>query len=298
MYPTASLWLTDYLISQTLAAAYQARAAAAAAAAPPPAAGGPVVLTPEVKQLIAAEVQRQLALENNEAQAVARSVEPDPASGGVVRMLSDHTSHIFVAGSDLDLVDSRGQECGITQGDVLQLNAPPPPAATAAVLVVLASKGPTECSRGSAVSVEFADLQDMQNHMRETISQGMGDLQAHKGGLPAPPPSAQAAPVKAAFAAAAPPPDAEVATQVKQQSAEADQAEKEVLNASSSTAPVPGPPPAPAASPKTISLGQTTDEVVAILGQPDKTANLAGKELYIYKDLKVTFVKGKVTDVQ
>ena len=52
------------------------------------------------------------------------------------------------------------------------------------------------------------------------------------------------------------------------------------------------------APPKTISLGQTKDEVVAILGQPDKTANLAGKELYIYKDLKVTFVKGKVKDIQ
>ena len=63
-------------------------------------------------------------------------------------------------------------------------------------------------------------------------------------------------------------------------------------------APPPPPPDAPAAPPKTISLGQTKDEVVAILGQPDKTANLGGKEMYIYKDLKVTFVKGKVTDVQ
>jgi hypothetical protein len=296
VYPTASLWLTDYLISQTLAAAYQARVdAATAAAPPPPVAAGPVVLTPEVKQLIAAEVQRQLALENTEAQAAAKSAEPDPASGGIARMLSDNNSHIFVAGGDLDLVDSRGQECAITQGDVLQLSSPPPPPATAAVLVVLASKGPQECSKGNAVSVELADLQDMQNHMRETISQGMGDLQAHKGGLPAPPPSAQAPPMKAAFAMAAPPPDADVATQVKQQSAEADQAEKEVLSDPLASA---VPIPATAGAPTEISLGQTTDQVVGSLGAPKSIVNLGAKKIYVYQDMKITFKDGKVSDVQ
>jgi hypothetical protein len=63
-------------------------------------------------------------------------------------------------------------------------------------------------------------------------------------------------------------------------------------------APPPPPPDAPAAPPKTISLGQTKEEVVAIFGQPVTTANVGGKEIYVYKDLKVTFVKGKVTDVQ
>jgi hypothetical protein len=62
----------------------------------------------------------------------------------------------------------------------------------------------------------------------------------------------------------------------------------------------PPPPPAdePAAPPKTISLGQTTDQVVAILGQPQKIVNLTNKQTYYYKDLKVMFTAGKVTDVQ
>jgi hypothetical protein len=55
---------------------------------------------------------------------------------------------------------------------------------------------------------------------------------------------------------------------------------------------------APAAPPATVEIGQTTDEVVAILGQPDKIINLGPKQIYVYKDLKVTFVKGKVTDAQ
>jgi hypothetical protein len=55
------------------------------------------------------------------------------------------------------------------------------------------------------------------------------------------------------------------------------------------------PPPAP---PATVGIGQTTDEVIAILGQPEKILNLGTKQIYVYKDLKVTFVKGKVTDAQ
>ncbi len=62
------------------------------------------------------------------------------------------------------------------------------------------------------------------------------------------------------------------------------------------------PPPPPAdektAPPQTISLGQTKDQVVAILGQPSKIVKLATKETYYYKDLKVIFTDGKVTDVQ
>jgi hypothetical protein len=55
---------------------------------------------------------------------------------------------------------------------------------------------------------------------------------------------------------------------------------------------------APAAPPATVAIGQSTDEVVAILGQPEKILNLGAKVIYVYKDLKVTFVKGKVTDAQ
>jgi len=57
-------------------------------------------------------------------------------------------------------------------------------------------------------------------------------------------------------------------------------------------------PAAPAQPPPTIQLGQTTDQVVAIMGQPDKIVDLKTKQIYVYKDLKVTFVKGKVSDVE
>jgi|SRR5689334_6804944 len=52
------------------------------------------------------------------------------------------------------------------------------------------------------------------------------------------------------------------------------------------------------AQPLSVQLGQTVEEVQAALGQPLKTANLGSKLIYVYKDLKVTFVNGKVSDVQ
>jgi hypothetical protein len=52
------------------------------------------------------------------------------------------------------------------------------------------------------------------------------------------------------------------------------------------------------APPKTIALGQTTDQVVGILGQPQKIVNLGAKQMYFYPDMKVIFTNGKVTDVQ
>lgn len=62
-------------------------------------------------------------------------------------------------------------------------------------------------------------------------------------------------------------------------------------------------PPAPpggttTAPPKTISVGQSKDQVLAALGQPQKVANLNSKEIDFYPDLKVTFVNGKVVEVQ
>jgi hypothetical protein len=55
-----------------------------------------------------------------------------------------------------------------------------------------------------------------------------------------------------------------------------------------------GPPP----EPQQIEKGQTPDQVKASLGNPEKIVNLGAKQIYVYKDLKVTFLNGKVSDVQ
>jgi hypothetical protein len=62
-------------------------------------------------------------------------------------------------------------------------------------------------------------------------------------------------------------------------------------------APIPA-PEAPPPPPKEIKLGQTVAQVIAMFGQPARIANLGAKQIYSYPDLKVTFVNGKVTDIQ
>jgi hypothetical protein len=65
-------------------------------------------------------------------------------------------------------------------------------------------------------------------------------------------------------------------------------------------APPPPPPDEPVAPAQTLSLGQTIDQVVAVLGKPATIADLGAKKIYTYKNpsVKVTFVNGKVTDMQ
>lgn len=55
---------------------------------------------------------------------------------------------------------------------------------------------------------------------------------------------------------------------------------------------------AQAANTKTVELGQTPDQVKSAVGAPDKIIKLGAKEVYVYKDMKVVFVDGKVSDVQ
>jgi hypothetical protein len=232
-YPSASYWLTDYLISTDLQDAYAAHSEAGEADGAAPAVAGPPLLTPEVKQQIADEVRNELALENNEATRSSQQQDVDPGSSGLDRLFNDAANgkpHVFVVGTALDVVDSTQAECSLSDGDVLLLQAAPPADAQAADLVVLASKGGQECQKQATVSVPLADLQEMQNHMRETIDQGLQELQAKQGknGLPALPSTVPTQTTQAPYAAIAPPPDPNAATEIQQQGQQADQAETEV----------------------------------------------------------------------
>jgi hypothetical protein len=291
-YPTyagPAYWLTDYMMATTLQDAYyqEQQAAAAQAAAPPPyyaQPGSQPALTPDVKQAIADEVHRQLDQERIESQAQA-PVQSGPA------FLADNASHVFVVASGLEVQSPYG-ECALTEGDVLQMAAPPAANSATANLAVMASKGP-DCRKGTVVSVAIPDLQEMQNHMRATLDQGLADLQKRQGqgGIPAEPAAAQRPPVDPPYATAAPPPDPNIASEVSQQADSAIQAESEVLDQAQAAPPAGGPPPS-------VSLGMTVDQVVGLLGQPQAVGDLGTKKIYSYGGMKVIFINGKVTDVQ
>ncbi len=321
VYASPSLWLTDYVIATSLQQAYQDQVDAGGGSAPtdgtdagamngsggpppPPMAGPSAPLTPEVKQEIAAEVQQDLAMEKNEGQ----NPQADSAPVGLEQLLADGKPHVFVVGALMN-VSSAGQDCSLTEGDVLQLNTPPPAGVDATDLSVLASKG-SDCRQGSLVSVKLEDVQEMQNHMMAAIDQGLGDMQAKagQGGLPALPAGAQQQPVEAPYAAAAPPPDPNGATELAQAAQQANQTEQQVLAEAAPTpaggeqavAPMNAPVEAvqPAATTITIALGQTIAQVTAAKGNPRQIVNLGPKQIYVYPDMKIIFVGGKVSDVQ
>jgi hypothetical protein len=63
--------------------------------------------------------------------------------------------------------------------------------------------------------------------------------------------------------------------------------------------PIAIPPPVTEDAPsKPIGLGSTVDQVVAAYGKPLEIAKAGNGEIYSYKNLKVTFVDGKVTDIE
>jgi hypothetical protein len=53
-----------------------------------------------------------------------------------------------------------------------------------------------------------------------------------------------------------------------------------------------------AAQSKTVKLGMSADDVKKSLGDPPKVVDLGAKQVFIYSDMKVIFMDGKVSDVQ
>lgn len=281
-YASPNLWLTDYVLAASLQEAYQERmdaTADASGAEPPPAAeaGAQPILTPEVKQIIADEIRQQLALESSESQA-ARAPQTAPPSPEPVASappaLSPNTQHVFIV-SSVVVVSADGQQCAITQGDVIQLDpADPYPDPTNAK--ILSSKT-ADCQSGKAVQIGLEDLQEMQNHMREMLDKGLGELQAKQGqgNLPVIEASLRTQ-TPAPYAADLPAPDPDVASEL-QQTAQATPA---------------------VSAPVTVTLGQSIDAVIAAMGRPDRKAEGPIRTIYFYKDLKITFTRGEVSDVE
>ena len=207
VYATASLWLTDYLIAANLQAAYQAQAAAnvaeanaaaaqaAGAYAPPPAEGAAEAsaqtpLTPEIKQAIADEVQRQLAAEQAAA-AAPQQAAPAPTAEQAPDALNP-AERVFVVSSALDVaVPASGQECSLTAGDVV-MRLSDTPDANQTVTASIQSTKTADCPTGQTVAIGVQDLQEMHNQFQAQLDTGLKTLadKGGTGGLPKPPDTA------------------------------------------------------------------------------------------------------------
>jgi len=248
VYPSAAFWLTDYLISANLQAAYEARAAARAAAAngdngegngggdqqqSQPSGNdnsasnsGPVTLTPEVKEAIAEEVKAQLAAQQAEAQQASSSSQQNTATttSQEVPAALDPARHTFIVASDLT-VSSNGQECQLTAGDVIKRTSDTPDDDRKVTATVSASKK-SDCATGQEIAIGVDDLQEIHNKFEEQLDNGMKDLSSKQGqnGLPKAP-DTKTVPSDVP----PPPPDNNAAKTLEEQQSAADQTESQVV---------------------------------------------------------------------
>jgi hypothetical protein len=238
VYPSAAFWLTDYLVAASLRAAYESQSEDNAnnnnvansdqlqASTNPgaPAASGPVALTPEVKQAIAEEVKAQLAAEQAESgKGNSGGGQAAPANSNEVPPALDPARRTFVVSTDLSVV-ADGEECALTSGDVITRLTDTPDDDNNVNASVAASKK-NDCAAGKQVAVSVDDLQEMQNHFREQLTAGMGELAKKNGtgGLPkAPDTSTVAGDVPE------PPADKTAAKTLQDQESAADQTEQDV----------------------------------------------------------------------
>jgi hypothetical protein len=249
VYPTPSLWLTDYLIAANLQAAYEARAAAEAADGSSPdeqkriswggGDDGVAPMSADVKKEIADEVKAQIAAEKEaaahpEPAGAASSTAPASEQKGPDEMPAalDPKHRIFIVSQVLSSSLDDGTDCSLSPGDVLR-RVDDNPDGDQNVKVTVLSAQKNDCSAGSSVPVGVQDLQDMHNDFQSKINEGLGKLAENQGknGLPSGP-AAGAKPNPAGQAQ----PDLTIASDLKAQQDEASQAEKEVQQAASDDA--------------------------------------------------------------
>ena len=222
VYRTPALWLADYLLAETLRAAYLERGEGYDAAYAPNAADE-AALTPKVRALIAREIKQQLARERRAAER--------PGQAGYYGQLSTamlDRDLLFVVTGNLE-VAAGDAVCTLTAGDVLQLDGFQPEAFPDARVRVLGSK-PYDCPPRAVVAVPLHDLQEMHNSMRERIYQGLEVLRGGNGsnGIPAAPREALSAPaVTEAYQIRASDENVLAALQVQRE--DADQAEQQAI---------------------------------------------------------------------
>ncbi len=234
VYPSAAFWLTDFMIAATLQAAFEAQATESwlhpdagdgmlVAGPVPMAPPDTAKLNPQVKQELADEVKATLAAEQADAAKGKADSSGGSAPSNEAPPALDPKFRTFVVSSDLSLV-ADGDECPLSQGDVITRTTETPDGdGNVNVKVVASTK--SDCAVGKEGPLTTDDLQEMYNHFREQLKDGMGELAKKQGtgGLPkAPDTTTVDGDVQA------PPPDKNAEKTLQDQQSAADQAESEV----------------------------------------------------------------------
>ena len=282
-YVSPSFWLADFAIAATLQAAYLAQNSAAGM--PPVIYSQTTAMSPEAKEAIVQEVTRQMEQARSDQAYIGGTVVPAAAPA----IFSVNGPKAFLVSNDLTAYVGN-QECPLSEGDVLQLTSTPSPDSQWSQVKLLASRR-ASCPTGSILFVKTVDLQEMHNSMQATIDQGLAKLQSDQGklGIPSLPPQALGI-VEAPYTNDILP-DSNVQSELSLAIGEANSSEQAIMSDAAQN-------PNEHGSGGKISLGMTVAEVESTLGKPRNTVDLGKKKIHLYSNLKVTFMDGRVSDVQ
>jgi hypothetical protein len=209
-YPNPSYWLTDYILNETLAAAYRSARSRSESSTDDQVSADEATdeqsesdnesyakestpLTTEIKAAIAEEVKEQVASENVAAAKPEQAAAVDSLPQVMV------PGHLFIVDQSLNVAITDQEMCTLSAGDVLRLVTQPAEGSQMAALTVSAGRR-LDCPAGVEVTVALQDLQDMHDSFRARLSAGLQSLHDNQGkkGLPAAPKSAIAPPPRPA----------------------------------------------------------------------------------------------------
>ena len=249
VYPGAAFWLTDYVLGETLATAYQLHADEARTDEALPdddadysadaavsdsddseqvdtlQAEATTPISPELKAAIAEEVKKELSIDN-----AASTAQNEETGYDEVSSVLGSPNHVFVVSEDLDVTTVDEQGCALQPGDILQLESVPS-GDSAVVQLRVASSKKMDCPARVVVTVSVSDLQEMHNNFRAEVEAGLGALRDEHGhnGIPVAPPTAVAAPPRPTIAGETSTSSADINAMLDTQRQQADQAEAQVL---------------------------------------------------------------------
>jgi hypothetical protein len=175
VYVAPELWLTDYVISQNLQAAYAAQANQAAVRQTDS-------ITPEMKAMIAEQVRQEIAAERNEAQT--NGISQTEQTADVAPEALAPSQKIFMVSMDLN-ISTEGQSCTLSAGDLLLRSSESAGDPDNVGVMVVNSKAGS-CAVGTKTTLDLATLQEMHNDFRQQIDSGLATLAQNRGknGIP------------------------------------------------------------------------------------------------------------------
>jgi len=159
VYVGPSYWVTDYTLARMLEAEYERGWEDGQAAAGTP-------ITEPVKEQIRLQID-EVARFFQEAEALL-----------LERALED-PDYLFIVDTPLSVATDDNNICTLTGGDIVK-RAPGPVGALPVANMVIVTSKTDECRAGSAVSISYADLQEMLNTFGQIVDDGLNELQERR----------------------------------------------------------------------------------------------------------------------